>query len=65
MRILDREEKDIVPKIKSDWSVRALALTMVNALGKSRAKIPPYLALLAAAERARKRGVETAVFGMG
>ena len=65
VRIIDGDRKDIVPRIGSDWTVRALAEAMVKALEKKTRKVPTYLRLLAAEETARKRGVETAVFGMG
>lgn len=65
IRILDGRKKDLADRIADDWTVRALALAMKDALEKSRRKVPAYLDLLAAEEAARSRGIETAVFGMG
>ena len=64
VRILDAGKQDLIPRLANDWTVRALADAMERALTKVKQPVPPYLALLAAEERARKRGIEKTVFGM-
>jgi len=65
VRIIDAERRDVVPRLHSDWSLAALAATMVRALEERKRPVPGYLETLAAEEAARKRGLRTAVFGMG
>jgi len=65
VRIVDPEREDVVPRLHSDWTVRALSAAMVSALEKRKRPVPAYLASLAAEGSARKRGLRTAVFGMG
>jgi hypothetical protein len=65
IRILDGQKKDLVDRIGNQWTVHALADAMIAALQKKKVEVLPYLTLLAAEEASRKRGVETAIFGMG
>ena len=65
IRILDRQKKDLVERIHDQWTVHALAKAMIAALQKKKVEPPFYLTLLASEEASRKRGVETAIFGMG
>lgn len=65
VRIVTPERRDIVTRIGRDWTVRALAAAMTEALASENREIPAYLKLLAAEKTARKRGCETAIFGMG
>ncbi len=64
IRILDGQKKDLVKRIGDQWTVQALAKAMIAALQKKKVEIPPYLTLFASEEASRKRGVETAIFGM-
>lgn len=65
VRIVTPDRRDIVATINRDWTVRALAATMTEALASEDREVPTYLKLLAVEQVALKRGVETAVFGMG
>lgn len=65
VRVLDHEKNDLVDRLHDDWTVAGLTTTMTAALDKARIKVPGYLKLLARESRARKRGTETAIFGMG
>jgi hypothetical protein len=65
VRFIDTRRKDVVPRLHSDWTARALTAAMVSALEKKKQPVPAYLESLAAEEAARKHGLQTAVFGMG
>jgi hypothetical protein len=65
VRILNGRKKDLVKRIGDDWTVRALAGAMTEALKKTKRQVPPYLMLLRSEKSSRKRGVENAIFGMG
>jgi hypothetical protein len=65
VRIITPDRRDLVPRIGRDWTVRAMATAMVAALGAAKREVPAYLKLLAAAETAKRRGLDTAIFGMG
>lgn len=64
VRVVDAAHADIVPRLDADWSLRGLTATLTAALRARKAPVPTYLQLLEQEEVARKRGVETAVFGM-
>lgn len=64
VRVMTAKRKDLVPRVNNDWTLAGLAQAMVGALDAAKRPVPPYLALLAREEAARKRGVERAVFGM-
>lgn len=64
VRIVDTAHTDVVSRLHDDWSLRALAATMTKALRTRKQVVPAYLHLLEQEEIARKRGVESAVFGM-
>lgn len=64
VRIVSADHKDVVPGVKNNWTLAGITGAMVAALRQTKREIPAYLTLLAAEEGARKRGVETAVFGM-
>lgn len=64
VRILDSEKKDIIERIHDDWSRHALVRGMKDALVKRKKPVPAYLDLWLQETDSRKRGVETAIFGM-
>ena len=64
VRLIDPDRSLIVPRISGDWSLGTLANGLVEALQKRKKSVPEYLRLLAQEEVAKKRGVETAIFGM-
>lgn len=64
VRIIDAERKDVVPRLAGDWTVGGLAGAMVAALKKRGGEVPPWLRFVTFETQARKRGVESAVFGM-
>lgn len=61
VRIVDLDGEDLVPRNGEDWTVSGVAEAMLEALGE---EAPLYLDLLAQEDRARRSGVETAIFGM-
>ena len=65
VRFIDRNEKDIVRGITRKWTVPALVNAMLKTLKKKNKNAPEYLKILAREEIAKKRGTQTAVFGMG
>lgn len=64
VRVMDADHKDLVPRVNNNWTLAGITTAMVDALKQAKQQVPAYLALLAAEEAARKRGVENAVFGM-
>lgn len=64
VRLIDPDRSLIVPRISGDWSLGTLANGLVEALQKRKKLVPEYLRLLAQEKVAKKRGVETAIFGM-
>lgn len=46
VRVLDAGRKDLVPKLSDEWTVRALARRMVEALEAAKRPVPPYLRIL-------------------
>ena len=64
VRILDADRNPLAERIGKHWTVDALANAMVEALRKQGLDVPEYLVLLAQETTARRRGVETAIFGM-
>ena len=61
---MDATHTDVVDKVDDDWSLAGITTAMVKALRTRSQPVPPYLRLLATEAASRKRGVETAVFGM-
>ena len=64
VRIMTHARKDLIPRLSDDWTLGGLAQAMTAALGKAKQPVPTYLELLARETAARKRGVESAAFGM-
>lgn len=64
VRVLDADRKDLVPRVSNDWTLRGLASAMAKALKATKKPVPLYLGLLVRELAARKRGVESAAFGM-
>jgi len=64
VRIIDTDERDIVPRNGRDWTQRGVAQAMIAALELRERAVPNYLELLAFEDDARLTGVESAVFGM-
>ncbi len=65
VRFVDAAKKDLRPRLANDWTAAGLANAMVEALGKAGKTAPPWLRCFAEQEVAAKRGVDTAIFGMG
>lgn len=65
VRILGPDRKDLVPRIADDWTAAGLLDGMVRALQTRGDRVPPWLELLRDEARARRRGLERAVFAMG
>lgn len=65
VRIVTPDGRDLVARNGDRWTVGAVAEQMVGALDSAQKPIPRYLALLADEQRARRVGLERAVFGMG
>ena len=64
VRIMTAKRKDLIPRLAGDWTLGGLAQAMAKALAAAKRPVPTYLELLAREDRARKRGVESAAFGM-
>ena len=64
VRIVDADHRDRVARNGGDWTVAAVASSMVEALVEGEREVPVYLELLAWSESARHAGIETAIFGM-
>ena len=64
VRVLSADRKDLAPRVNDDWTLGGLAQARVAGLQASKRPVPAYLELLAREEQARKRGVESAAFGM-
>lgn len=64
VRIVDTGGRDLVARNGRDWTVGAVASSMVDALVQREREVPTYLGLLSWSESARHAGTETAIFGM-
>lgn len=64
VRVVDADHKDLAARVNNNWTLAGITTAMVDALKTAKRDVPPYLQLLATEAAARKRGVETAVFGM-
>lgn len=64
LHVVDAEGKDLIPRVAEDWTTAALAKAMLTGLVAAEKDVPTWLRLIAAEEVARKREVETAIFGM-
>lgn len=64
VRIIDPDEKLIVPRIVNDWTLPTLARSMKLALEKQKQAVPKYLQLLVAETSVSPKSISTAVYGM-
>ncbi len=64
VRVMTHDRKDLVPRVSGDWTLGGLAQALTKALRAAKRPVPAYLELLARETLARKRGVESAAFGM-
>jgi hypothetical protein len=64
VRIVDGENKLIVPRLYGDWSARATLKTLIAAMKKRAIAVPSWLAAFEAELDSARRGWSTAVFGM-
>jgi hypothetical protein len=65
VRVVDADRKDLAPRLGRDWSVAGLARTMSAGLVAANSRVPEWFTLFAAEQAARRRKLETAVYGMG
>ena len=64
LRVVDAKGANLIPRVAKDWTTAAFAGAMVDGLNAAKLEVPHWLTLVAAEELAKKRGVETAIFGM-
>lgn len=64
LRVVDGRGDNLIPRVAKDWTTSAFADAMVDGLKAVELEVPSWLTLVAAEEAAKKRGVETVIFGM-
>ncbi|MHC5065941.1 MAG: hypothetical protein ACYTG5_18425 [Planctomycetota bacterium] len=64
VRFIDADRKDIFTKIDRHWTVPAMTTGMLASLRKSKVETPLWLEVLGAEENAKRRELDTAIFGM-
>ncbi|PCJ54846.1 MAG: hypothetical protein COA70_03920 [Planctomycetota bacterium] len=64
LRVVNANGANLIPRVAKDWTTAAFAGAMMDGLTAAKLKVPTWLALIGAEELAKKRGVETAIFGM-
>jgi hypothetical protein len=64
LHVVDAAGKDLLPRVAEDWTTAALAIAMTDGLRAAKKPVPVWLKIITAEEVARKRGIETAIFGM-
>lgn len=62
--MVDADGQDLIPRVAKDWTAAAVTEAMIAGLHAAKKEVPEWLELIAAEERARTRGVESAIFGM-
>ena len=60
----DAKGENLIPRVAKDWTTSAFAGAMVDGLKAAKLEVPTWLQLVAVEETAKKRGVETVIFGM-
>lgn len=64
LRVVDAKGDNLIPRVAKDWTTAAFAGAMVDGLKAAKLEVPSWFQLVAAEETAKKRGVESVVFGM-
>ena len=64
VRVVDAAGSDLIPRVAKDWTAAAVTEAMIAGLKAAKKEVPAWLELIAAEERAKARGVESAIFGM-
>lgn len=64
VRAVDSKGKDLIPRVAGDWTTSAVFGAMTQALKAAKQPVPTWLQTVASEELAKKRGMESAIFGM-
>jgi len=64
VRLVDDQNKDLVPRLSGDYTLSGLVSQMIAALEKARQPVPTYFALLNEELQTKKKGTKQATFAM-